>query len=252
MADLHYQRDLSLQSPILLDGVYKKSKVDKMLAVLRDVGAVSEQPRTLAVDIGCSRGFFASGLAPHFRHVVGVDIDTHALRLAVAENPFGHVTYLVGDSLRLPLRDGCADLIICNHVYEHVPDPQRLFGEIHRVLKDSGVCYFSAASRLIPIEPHYHLPFLSWLPKPLAHLYMRLTGRGDRYYENLRTYWGIRRLIGHFQVTDYTLKILSDPDRFQARDLLPKGGLLAKVPPAVWKALYWLLPTYILILRRVL
>ena len=239
-----------MQSPILLDGTYKKSKVDKMLAVLRDAGAVGDRPRALAIDIGCSRGFFAEALAPHYRDVLGLDIDLHALRLAVDANRHEHVTYLNGDSLALPLPDCSVDLIVCNHVYEHVPEPQRLFAEIHRVLKTDGVCYLGAASRLTPIEPHYHLPLLSWLPKPIAHMYLRLAGRGTHYYENLQTYWGIKHLIRQFAVSDYTLRILADPDRFQARDLLPEGGMLARVPLSVWRTLYWFLPTYILVLRK--
>lgn len=250
MAKLHYQKELSLQSPILLDAAYKKSKVEKMLAVLRDAGAVNQAPRGVAVDIGCSGGFFAEALSPYFHHVLGMDIDTHALRLAADGNRDHHVVYLAGDSMSLPLKDRSVDLIICNHVYEHVPDPERLFNEIYRVLRDDGECYLGAASRLIPIEPHYHLPFLSWLPKPLAHLYMRLAGKGDHYYENLRTYWGIRKLLSRFAMRDYTLEILVDPDRFQARDLLPVGGILARVPLSVWKAFYWFLPTYILILKK--
>lgn len=250
MDELEYQRDLSLHSPILLDAAYKQSKVDKMLAVLEDAGVVSVQAKALAVDIGCSRGFFIRGIAPYFRAAIGIDIDRNALTMAANENPYGHLHYLLGDSLKLPLPDRCADLVICNHVYEHVPDPHRLFAEIYRVLNGGGVCYFGAASRLIPVEPHYHLPLLSWLPKGLAHRYMRLAGKGDRYYENLRTWWGIRRLLGGFTVTDYTLRILADPERFQARDLLPKGGLLSKVPGWLWRRLYWLLPTYILLLRK--
>jgi ubiquinone/menaquinone biosynthesis C-methylase UbiE len=250
MAGLDYQKDLSLQTPILLDAAYKKSKVDKMLAVLRDAGAISSVRGALALDIGCSRGFFTGGIAPHFERVLGMDIDSHALALAVRDDPPKNVTYLLGDSLRLPLGDSSVDLVICNHVYEHVPDPRLLFAEIYRVLKSGGMCYFGAASRLIPVEPHYHLPLLSWLPKPIANFYMRASGKGERYYENLRTLWGIRRLIRDFAVTDYTLRIIADPDRYQARDLLPKRGILARVPILLWRSLYWFLPTYILILRK--
>lgn len=245
-----YQKDLSVASPILLDRQYKQAKVDKMLAILEAAGAVGAEPRGLAVDVGCSAGFFAAGIAPRFGSVLGIDIDPHALRIAASATVPGNLHFLLADSLRLPLPDDSTDLVICNHVYEHVPSAERLFAEIRRVLKPGGRCYLGAASRLIPVEPHYHLPLLSWLPKPLAHLYMRITGRGEYYYENLRTWWGIQRLIGDFEVQDYTLRILADPDRFRARDMLPRGGWLAKVPLAVWKSLYCFLPTYILILVK--
>lgn len=250
MKQPQYQKDLSLSSPILLDPQYKQPKVAKMLSILADTGVVSDIPKMLAVDIGCSRGFFTTGLAPYFAHVMGIDIDTHALKIARKENTHPHIHYVAGDSSNLPLEDNSVDLVVCNHVYEHVPNAEKLFAEIYRVLSADGVCYLGAASRLTVIEPHYHLPFLSWLPKSCAHLYMKSVGKGDAYYENLRTYWGIRRLISNFDVLDYTLKVVAQPDRFNARDLLPKGGLLEKIPRFVWKLFYSFLPSYILILKK--
>jgi SAM-dependent methyltransferase len=245
-----YQNDLSLKSPILLDYEYKRHKVDKMLAILREAGSISEEKKRLAVDIGCSGGFFTAAIAPYFRSVLGVDIDLHALRLANEERQHSNLYYVDADSMRLPLDDGSVDLVICNHVYEHVPDPVRMFREIFRVLADDGICYLGAASRWTPVEPHYHLPFLSWLPKPMAHRYMRLSGKGDYYYENLRSYGGIRKLVVDFQVDDYTLKVIRDPDLFHARDLIPRGGIMDRLPMWIWKVFYRVLPTYILILRK--
>jgi SAM-dependent methyltransferase len=245
-----FQKDLSLQSPILLDPEYKRAKVEKMLSILEDCGAVSKTKKQLAVDIGCSRGFFCSALAPYFDAVIGVDIDRHALEIGQGESLQQTVHYVLGDSLKLPLPDGSVDLVICNHVYEHVPDATRLFAEIYRVLSDTGVCYLGAASRLTLVEPHYHLPFLSWLPKPVANIYMRITGKGEKYYENLRTLRGINRLISKFSVQDYTLKIAEDPDKFRARDVFPRGGLLERVPLRFWRCLYWVLPSYVFVLRR--
>ncbi len=245
-----YQQNLSLQSPILLDYAYKRIKVEKMLAILEDAEAIGENKKQLAVDIGCSGGFFALAITSYFEQVVGLDIDIHALKRAAKERGTKNLSYLVGDSLNLPLPDKSVDLIICNHVYEHVPDPEQMFKEIYRVLNDEGICYLGAASRLTFIEPHYHLPFLSWLPKPLAHRYMRAFAKGDYYYENLRTYSGIMKLIKDFRIKDYTLSIIENPDKFHANDLLPKHGLLRKIPSFVWKMFFRLLPTYIFLLKK--
>ena len=245
-----YQNDLSLQSPILLDYEYKRPKVEKMLAILRDAGSIVAEKKPLAVDIGCSGGFFTSAIAPYFKEVIGVDIDRHALRSASEQRHHGNLHYLAADSLNLPLADTSVDLVICNHVYEHVPEPERMFKEIFRVLKEDGICYLGAASRWTLVEPHYHLPLLSWLPKPLAHRYMRWTGKGRYYYENLRSHGGICRLIRNFSVDDYTLKVIADPDRYHARDLIPKDKWLDKIPMWAWRLAYYVLPTYILILRK--
>lgn len=245
-----YQNDLSIHSPILLDANYKKAKVEKMLSILRDADGLNDEKNGIAVDIGCSGGFFTNGLAKYFSQVIGLDIDTHALSLASKQNSTPNLGYVVADSLAIPLPDNSINLVICNHVYEHVPNPEMMFSEIFRVLESGGICYLGSASCLTIIEPHYHLPFLSWLPKPIAHRYMRYTGKGNFYYENLRTYQGIKKLIKRFKVYDYTLRIIQDPDKFAARDLIPKDGVLDSIPLRIWKLFYWFLPTYIFVLKK--
>lgn len=245
-----YQENLSLQSPILLDYAYKKPKVDKMIAILRDYGAISKYQGKLAVDIGCSAGFFTRGLSPYYETVIGIDIDSYALSRAASQDHEGSTVYLLGDSMSLPLADASVDLVVCNHVYEHVPYPEKLFSEIFRVLNNNGICYLGAASRLTIIEPHYHLPFLSWLPKWMAHKYMRYMKKGDYYYENLRTYRGIRALLNKFDVLDYTLMVINEPDKYSAQDLLPQDSILRNVPLFIWKIFYIFLPSYIFILKR--
>ena len=248
MPNQEYQHDLSLHSPILLNPEHKKPKVDKMLAILNDAGIL--QQGGVAVDVGCSRGFFASGLTPFFTRVVGLDIDKNALEIAKAENNHPNLEYLEINSTLLPFPDQSVDLVICNHVYEHVPDARLLFSEIERILKPTGACYLGAASRLTIIEPHYHLPFLSWLPKFIANRYVKAMGKCDSYYENLVTYCGIRKLISNFVVSDYTVKVLMDPDRYHARDMISSRSIINKVPFILWKILYPLLPSYIFILRK--
>lgn len=119
----------------------------------------------------------------------------------------------MADVTRLPVRDGALDFALLNHLYEHVEDQPALFRELHRVLAPGGAGYVSAGSRWAVVEPHYRLPFLSWLPRPIADLYLRVTGRG-------RSYRGIR-FRGHgaltdmmreagFRVEDRTLRALDD------------------------------------------
>ena len=247
-----YQKNLSLESPILLDITHKQPKVDKVLSILKDNDAL-KNPEGIAIDIGCSIGFFAKALTPYFKTVFGLDIDVNALSEApkLQENSVDNLEFLIGDSLNLPFEDNTIDLILCNHTYEHVPNAEMLFSEIQRVLKPGGRCYLGAASRLFIVEPHYHLMFLSWLPKPLAHKYMKIMGKGDEYYEMLRTYWGIKRLIRAFDVTDYTLKVLKNPATFGARDMISEGSWVENTPTFIWKIIYPLLPTYIFILKKV-
>lgn len=245
-----YQRGYSELAPVILDRAHKAPKIAKLLAVLRAAGVIGTGARcTLAADVGSSSGMFAEALGVVFDKVLAFDIDAAALRVG-STTGVDNVHPVLADSQHLPLKDAVLDLVICNHVYEHVPDAHRLFDEIHRVLRDGGICYFGAASRLTVIEPHYKLPFLSWLPKWAADPYMRWTGRGPRYYENLRTPWGIKRLLDGFQCADYTIAVLRDPEGFSARDMIRRGSWIEQVPSWAWRSVYWLLPSYILLLTK--
>jgi len=45
---------------------------------------------------------------------------------------------VVGDGMNIPTIDETFDTVTCNAVVEHVPDPDALLSEIHRVLKPGG------------------------------------------------------------------------------------------------------------------
>jgi hypothetical protein len=122
--------------------------------------------------------------------------------------------------------------------------------EIHRVLKPNGVCFFSAGNRFSLMEPHYRLPLLSVIPKPLAHLYLRAMGRGKHYYETHLSYWGLRRLTAGFELYDYTIKVAEMPNKFHAEDMLPSGSAKQKLALGIMQYAYWACPTYLWVLKK--
>lgn len=140
-------------------------------------------------DVGAGTGIIKNELELITeRHIVGFDID-----MSFVVRP----ERMVGaDALRLPVDDGTFDFVVLNHVYEHVEDQAGLFRELYRVLAPGGQAYVSAGNRLAILEPHYRLPFLSWLPSPVADLYVRLSGRGTAYRDiRFLTYGRLTRLM---------------------------------------------------------
>jgi SAM-dependent methyltransferase len=71
---------------------------------------------------------------------------------------------LVGDGERLPLADGCFDVVLAKAVLEHVRDAPAVVAEAHRVLKPGGFFYVE-----LPFLYEYH-------PNPGD--YLRLTRDG--------------------------------------------------------------------------
>ena len=84
------------------------------------------------------------------------------------------------------------------NVIEHVGDAQaqaRHLAEIRRVMKPDGVGYLAVPNRWMLVEPHFRLPFLSWLPMPLSHAYVRAAGKGSHYDCRPLTRGGLERLL---------------------------------------------------------
>jgi len=159
------------------------------------------------LDIGCSSGIVTAAVAHRFARIIGLDIDQHALS-KLGGSARQNAEFVEGDAMLLPFQASSFDAILCLQVYEHVPDDEVLAAEIYRVLKPGGVVLFSGPNLLFPIEPHYHLPFLHWLPTAWADLYLRATGKGHSYYENSRSYWSLRRILSAFTIQDISPDIL--------------------------------------------
>jgi hypothetical protein len=111
------------------------------------------------------------------------------------------------------------------------------------VLSSTGVLYLGVGHRHQVIEPHYKLPFLSWLPQRAADRYMRVTGKGEHYFEHYYSRRGLRRLFADFDVWDYTLPVLADSGAFAGDDLIPRW--VGNLPQAALAATLPLVPTYI-------
>jgi ubiquinone/menaquinone biosynthesis C-methylase UbiE len=220
----------------------RRRKAAKIRAVLQHFYGRDDLAGLTAVDVGCSTGFTAAELSAAGATVIGLDIDVPGLRHAAAR--FGdQVGFLCADGTAMPFADQSVDIIVFNHIYEHVVDPDGILAEIKRVLRPDGAAYLGFANRLGVIEPHYRLPFLSWLPRRVADRYVAMSGRAPSYYEQFRTRPGLRKMCAGLQLWDYTYTVLSDSAAFEARDMIPQR--LANVPPTVWRLFSPIMPTFI-------
>lgn len=174
--------------------------------------------RAVLLDVGCSTGLTLGFIAKEFRTVLGCDIDSKAIE--VAQKRFQRLgikaKLFLYDGKKIPLQDNSVDIVISIEVIEHVRDPLVMLAEIHRVLKPEGILHITTGNKLWPIEPHFHLPFLSYLPANLADFYVRITKRGKNYADiKLPTYGQFRKTVGkYFQIRDITLEVIKDYQKY--------------------------------------
>ena len=81
-------------------------------------------------------------------------------------------------------------------------------------------------------------------------MYLKVLGRGDHYYETHRSLGGLRKLVRQFELDDYTVKVIDDPVRYHAEDMLPPGSAKQAVAKGLARYSYALVPTYLWVLRK--
>jgi ubiquinone/menaquinone biosynthesis C-methylase UbiE len=146
------------------------------------------------LDIGTGAGVIAHTISQK----VGPEGSVNSLDVGDERVEKDGYTFRQVSDPRLPFEDKSFEIVLSNHVIEHVGDlpEQRLHvAEIHRVLRDDGLLYLATATRWLVMEPHYRLPFLSWFPRPVAGLYLRATRKGDDYDCYLPSHRRLRRTL---------------------------------------------------------
>ncbi len=220
----------------------RRGKAEKITHVLGNHCSLPLDEFT-CLDLGCSNGLITLEIAPLFRQVVGLDYDGPAVRMTPVEKR-AEVLFIHGDAMRLPFPDQSFQAIICSQVYEHVPSDLRLFAEIERILKPGGVVFFSGPNKLFPIEPHYYLPFLHWLPEKWADAYLRLLRKGSHFYERSRTQWNLRKIFARYQIRDVSIPVMRlYESRAKSRFTRLVYRLILK-SPLFWKSILQFLPNF--------
>ena len=106
------------------------------------------------MNLGCGEGLdiirLDRGLGDGKRYVCGLDINLQALNICKTMQPHAEVGLVQGDMMRLPLKVGKFDCLICLEVLEHLSRPKVFLGESVRDFR--GSCIFS-----VPNEPFYRL-----------------------------------------------------------------------------------------------
>lgn len=155
--------------------------IDRFLGVVAELVEAARPGRVL--DVGCGEGFTIDFLRDRFPglRIDGVDLSLPALCMARTINP--GLAAACGSALQLPVAAGAYDLVLCNEVLEHVPDPRGVLRELRRVAR--AHCVLS-----VPHEPWFRLlnfcrgRNLTRLGNDVEHLHNWTAGRFARLVES--------------------------------------------------------------------
>lgn len=166
------------------------------------------------LDVGSGYGQTTVALARSAAKVVGIEPSStlySSSNLLLEREGLSNLEFRLGDVMSLS-ESACYDLVVLDNVFEHISDRAAALQVISRVLAPDGVLFLLTPNRLWPVEAHYGLPFLSYLPVPLANQYLRWTGRGQDYSDAsyAPTFWGLNRMLDSIEGWSYSYELPAD------------------------------------------
>lgn len=151
------------------------------------------------LDVGSGWGEYSMELGRYVKEVIGLEPYDKVYLVSIRNNKRSNVKFL-----NLPVeifKSGKKfDLVISLTTIEHMPQALKSFRNIYNLMKKDSLLYLTAPNKLWPIEQHYRLPFLSYLPLRLADLYLTISRRGKTFKDSsyALSYFQIKNLFNKF------------------------------------------------------
>lgn len=166
---------------------WRERRADEAIRVLRMSG---HRFGMLLLDLGCGQGHLDKKFLEIGICVVGIDTSITYLQTAKKNAP--GCNFIVCDGAHLPFKNFVFSTVICNDVLEHVSysTAYSLIKEANRVLDASGKIYLSVMNRWEITEPHWLIPFFTWMPRFLWDrmfpVLVRLSPKANNTISNIR------------------------------------------------------------------
>jgi hypothetical protein len=131
------------------------------------------------VDIGGSLHYWRhvkSEIQPKQITIYNIALDNQFDAANIGDVP-SNIQASVYDGKHIPASDKQIDVLICNSVIEHVPPSERvsLAREIVRVARNYVI---QTPAKAFPLEPHFVMPFLHWLPRRIGRAVVKFSPYG--------------------------------------------------------------------------
>lgn len=174
------------------------------------------------LEIGCGRGDFSIWLAGRYpqAEVTGVDFSETAIATArqrAASSGSGS-RFKVEDAEALSFADGSFDYVISCECLEHVPRPEQMALEIHRILRPGG-------QFILTTENYFNGMILQWLKTWTTRMPFD-SGSGVQPHENFFLFWRVKKILERAG-----LKVLSMESNHYQWLLLPRTDPMKLLTP---------------------
>jgi 2-polyprenyl-3-methyl-5-hydroxy-6-metoxy-1,4-benzoquinol methylase len=125
---------------------FQQRRIECTLELIESAIAAGERDIRI-LDLGCGQGHITSKILEHFpgAEVSGLDCSLSAISYGV--DHFKGIDFVVGNAYSPPYVEDYFDVVVCNNLWEHVPDPLCLLRAIRTVIRTGGSLIISTPSR---------------------------------------------------------------------------------------------------------
>ena len=234
-----HKSDRSDASHAILDTESRKRKAKKIADILKEFDELADKK---ILDVGTGSGHIANHLGEYSKNVTSIDIhDERRIK-------DGYEFVKVKDE-NIPLSSSSYDVVVSNHVIEHTPDQAKHVENILNVLKKGGLIYLATPNKLWITDPHYKLPFISWLPRRLSEKYLE-TVQGKEWDIYPLSTFGIHKHFSEHNVSN-ALPILLKSNAVASLDTMNGiTSVIKYLPPWFLQLTGLLSPTLIYVIRK--
>ncbi len=135
------------------------------------------QPEDRILDIGADPQLFSrytfEDFYPHQERITGGSIDFEMVR--EARKCYPKAQYAIFDGCELPFPDKSFDIVFSNAVIEHIVGAERQQQFAREAMRVGKSWFITTPNYWFPLEVHYLLPFMQFLPPGARRIYSRIS-----------------------------------------------------------------------------
>lgn len=128
------------------DNSFHRRRFDCTLQLVKE--ATNGDTTTLRIcDLGCGQGHITAAIRKSYPNAETSGLDYSISAITRAAESYKDIDFVVANAYEPPYCPEYFDIVVCNNLWEHVPDPLRLLGAISRILRTDGSLIMSTPSR---------------------------------------------------------------------------------------------------------
>ena len=136
------------------------------------------------LDIACGEGYGSFLMSRYASEVIGVDVDILTVEKAKIKYLKSNLKFINGDATQIPLSNNSIDVVVSFETIEHHDKHEKMYQEIKRVLKNTGILIISS-----PDKKYYTDKRQYKNPHHVKELYFdEFQNLAQKYFKNVRFY----------------------------------------------------------------